>query len=177
MITNRSPHQGGSNLGPHILSALHSSAQNLQISALHRPSSTTKFPSYVTPISTDFTPSSLTAAFQDQDVVISVLGFDGLVEQNKMIDAAKEAGVKRFIPSEFGWSKDLPMVPELKARLKIKEDGFKYLVQKCEDGGMTWSALASGIFIDWVCDPNKLIMAAHLASMFVTKPDNRLLVL
>jgi len=138
---------GGSTLGPFILSGLHKA--NFRISVLKRPNSTTTFPAYVNPIETDFSPSSLVAAFENQDAVVSILGYDGVPEQIKMIDAAEEAGVKRFIPSEFGWSRDIPMLPELAGRFKPKEEAFKYLVRKCSTGPMTWSAIASGAFIEW----------------------------
>jgi ribosomal protein S9 len=36
------------------------------------------------------------------DVVISVVGGAGLQGQLKAVEAAKAAGVKRYIPSEFG---------------------------------------------------------------------------
>lgn len=141
--------QGASYLGPHILAALHHS--NFNITAIHRPNSTNTYPPYVKSIETDFSPSSLLSAFKNQDAVISVLGFDGIPEQMKMIDAATQAGIKRFVPSEFGWSKDLPMMPELEARMEIKKKSYEYLLQKCKEyPGMTWSAIASGVFIDWV---------------------------
>ena len=45
---------------------------------------------------------SLKAAFQGQDAVISLVGGTALGDQNKLIDAAIAAGVKRFLPSEYG---------------------------------------------------------------------------
>jgi len=141
--------QAGSSLGSFIISALHANP-NFIISALKRPNSTTTFPPYVRSIETDFSLPSLISAFQNQDAVISTIGYDGILEQIKIIDAAVEAGVKRFVPSEFGWSKDSELLPGLVARLKPKEEVLAHLYQKCNDSQMTWSVIASGVFLDWV---------------------------
>ncbi len=46
--------------------------------------------------------ASLDKACQNMDVVISALGGGQLMQQTNLLDAALKAGVKRFIPSEFG---------------------------------------------------------------------------
>jgi nucleoside-diphosphate-sugar epimerase len=42
------------------------------------------------------------------DAVVSLVGAPALTEQKAYIDAAVEAGVKRFIPSEFGCDTQAP---------------------------------------------------------------------
>lgn len=37
-----------------------------------------------------------------QDIVVSAVGAAGVPDQPKWIEAAKAAGVRRFVPSEFG---------------------------------------------------------------------------
>ena len=74
----------------------------------------------------------------------------GVSSQFALIDAAIEAGVKRFMPSEWGWANDTPMLEELKQRLAEKEKVFNYLTEKCNKGGMSWTAIAAGPFLDWV---------------------------
>jgi nucleoside-diphosphate-sugar epimerase len=68
---------------------------------------------------------SVTAAFRDNkiDVVISTLGIAGLPSQTLIADAAKAAGVKLFVLSEFG-SSDLGATEGV---LGIKETHAKYL--------------------------------------------------
>jgi hypothetical protein len=123
------------------------------VSVLTRPTSTTTYPSYVTAISSDYSPDSLLSAFKGQDAVVSAIGVTGVAAQSLLIDAAEQAGVKRFIPSEFGWAKDRPMLPELLERLEPKERVWKYLVETCrESKTMNWSALATGPFFDWVSE-------------------------
>lgn len=68
-----------------------------------------------------------------------------------MIDAAEQTGVQRYVPSEFGWSKDIPVLPELALRLKPKDEVFDYLVETCKKSQtLSWSAIATGPFLEWV---------------------------
>ena len=46
--------------------------------------------------------SSITQALNGVDAVVSTLGAPGLGDQMNLINAAFEAGVQRFVPSEFG---------------------------------------------------------------------------
>ncbi len=45
---------------------------------------------------------SLKKAFTGVDVVVSTVNGGGFAVQENLLTAAKEAGVKRFVPSEFG---------------------------------------------------------------------------
>ncbi|KAH8626870.1 hypothetical protein IG631_18888 [Alternaria alternata] len=45
---------------------------------------------------------NLEAAFRGRDVIVSTVGMEAIPGQKLVIDAAIEAGVKRFIPSDFG---------------------------------------------------------------------------
>ncbi len=47
-------------------------------------------------------PSSLRDACQGKDIIVSAVGGDHLGQQVALAAIAKEAGVKRFVPSEFG---------------------------------------------------------------------------
>ena len=47
-------------------------------------------------------PSSIKEACQGKDIVVSAVGGDHLGQQVALAAMAKEAGVKRFVPSEFG---------------------------------------------------------------------------
>ena len=59
----------------------------------------------------------LKAALQGIDVVISTLAAVGLGDQLNLVNAAFDAGVKRFIPSEFGSDTSKPQ-PHQPARLR-----------------------------------------------------------
>ena len=148
----------GGNLGPHILEALHTTG--FTVSVLKRPASkpAASLAPYIQIIETDFSTASLQSVFTGQDAVVSCVGVDGVPQQIAMIDAAEAAGVKRFIPSEFGWAKDRSILPELAARLKPKEEVFDHLVEKCKNSmTLTWSAVATGPFLDWVSRPSVVL--------------------
>jgi len=67
----------------------------------------------------------------------------------KVIDAAVKAGVKRFIPSEYGIDTSLQHVPELVPPAKGKQEVVAYLKTK-EQEGLSWTAICVGAFFDWV---------------------------
>lgn len=75
---------------------------DLNITLLTRTISTAKFPTGAKVIASDFSLESLTSAFKGQDAVISCIPIVALGEQAVVIEAAIVAGVKRFIPSEYG---------------------------------------------------------------------------
>ena len=72
------------------------------MTAVIRESSTFKFPEGTTVAKSDFSLESLTKVFQGQDAVISMLPITALAGQGIVIEAAIAAGVKRFLPSEYG---------------------------------------------------------------------------
>ncbi|KAI9924824.1 hypothetical protein MW887_006680 [Aspergillus wentii] len=96
--------QATGNIGKIILNALITSNLPLTITLLtrHEPPPTPTLPPNITLTiqQTDFS-SSLIAAFTGKDTIISAVGATAFTEQQKYIDAAVHAGVKRFIPSEF----------------------------------------------------------------------------
>ena len=96
------------NLGPHIVKAL--VKEGHQVSALMRPSSMADA-TKTQPLRDQGVelvegsmddPDSLKSACQHKDVVISCTGGDQILNQIHLAKAAKEAGVERFVPSEFG---------------------------------------------------------------------------
>jgi hypothetical protein len=85
-----------------VLQALLNSGK-FNLTVINRASSSTTFPDNVKVTSADFSSvDSLTAALKGQDAVVSTLGTAGLLSQTLLVDAAVAAGVKRFLPSDFG---------------------------------------------------------------------------
>lgn len=136
-------------LGPSILAAFLDNG-NFDISVVSRKSSAATFPPAVNVIKTEFDYDSLKAAFSDQDAVISIVGNAQASDQKLYIDAAVAAGVKRFIPSDFGgWTPDASILD--KDRLfKPKVEIAEYL-QKMESETFSWSAIINGPVFDFVC--------------------------
>ena len=93
---------------------------------------------------------SLLSVFTGQDAVVSVVGAPGVPVQKVAVDAAIAAGVKRFIPSEFGVNtrrvRDLPIGKILQGKIGVVD----YLKEK-EAQGLTWTGISTGLFFDWVC--------------------------
>ncbi|KAF5013231.1 hypothetical protein FDECE_745 [Fusarium decemcellulare] len=122
------------------------SNSHFNVSVLTRQGSTATFPSGVNVFKTDYTLSSLESILHGQDVVISMLGYDGLQQQKTIIDAAIKAGVKRFFPSEFGSrtydDKVRAAVPVFEGKREI----IDYL--EANEGKISWTAVINGAFFD-----------------------------
>ncbi|KAJ8115256.1 hypothetical protein OPT61_g3047 [Boeremia exigua] len=136
----------GGNLGPSILKAFLASSFNTSV--LSREGSNSTFPSGVKVLRADYeSVDSLKQAFQGQDAVISIVGGGALGDQNKLIDAAIAAGVKRFLPSEFGSNtpdaRTRAVVPVFEAKLGT----VNYL--KSKQDVISWSSVITGPFFDW----------------------------
>ena len=136
------------NVGRPIVSALLASGL-FKVSALTRPSSTSTIPPTVTTIKTDYTRDSLVEAFRGQDAVVSTIATSNLTDQKLIIDAAAAAGVKRFIPSEFGWDTSGDIGLEVAPCTSMKVDIVKYLREK-ESSRMTWTSVVNGLWLDYV---------------------------
>lgn len=124
-------------------------AAKFQVSALTREGSSAAFPEGVTVHKSDFSQASITAAFRGQDAVVSAITTPAIQAQKAIVDAAVEAGVNRFIPSEFGvnTTKDrtLALVPPLRGKRMIVE----YLQSKEGQGNdFSWTSIITGLFID-----------------------------
>jgi uncharacterized protein YbjT (DUF2867 family) len=142
----KSPKAGG-NLGPSILDEFLKSAFNVTV--FSRPESKSTFPEAVKVVRTDYSPADLEAKFKGQDAVISIVGNTGFQDQQKIIDAAIKAGVKRFIPSEFGSNTADKRVCDIVPVFNAKRAVAEYLQSK-ESDGISWTGVITGPFFDWV---------------------------
>ncbi|KAF4816649.1 Bifunctional pinoresinol-lariciresinol reductase 2 [Colletotrichum siamense] len=90
---------------------------------------------------------SLVKALAGQDAVVSALSREAIPLQIPLIDAAATAGVKRFIPSEFGSNLQDPQIrtfPNYKHKVQVEE----YLEQKARSHGITYTYIYNNVFID-----------------------------
>lgn len=139
----------GGHLGPSILAAFDKDP-NFTVSILSRKSSTQKFADHITVhrVSDDYPEAELLEAFKGQDAVISTIATASAGQQHSIIDAAIKAGVKRFVPSEFGSDtrndKAMAILPQY---FKGKADAVDYLKSK-ESTGLTWTAFVTGCFFE-----------------------------
>ncbi|PSN75609.1 NAD(P)-binding protein [Corynespora cassiicola Philippines] len=133
------------NLAPSILKQFLASSFNVTV--LSRSNSSATFPADVKVVKSDYSALSLRSAFAGQDAVVSLVGHDNLVIQKDFIDAAIAAGVKRFVPSEFGHNTSDERVLSLAPILKGKRQIIEYLQSK--EATISWTALIVGQFFDW----------------------------
>ncbi|RFU75921.1 hypothetical protein TARUN_6324 [Trichoderma arundinaceum] len=135
----------GGSLNPIIISSLQ--LHGFSVSVLVRDTSTVNPPSGTTIYRTDYSRSSLLLAFKDQDAVVNAITMPDFEEQKKIIDVAVEAGVKRFIPAEFGIDTSKEKTVDIVTFLKVKPQIVQYL-QSIEDK-ITWTGIITGPFFDW----------------------------
>ncbi|KAH7082425.1 isoflavone reductase family protein [Paraphoma chrysanthemicola] len=118
------------------------------------PSQTLDLPPHVSPYTvehkkSDFSSSSLQDVFGGQDIVISTMSGGDSDLQIRIIDAAIAAGVKKFIPHEFGHdtlNKDLQArISKYAGRAKVLE----HLQQLSNDHPhFEWAGIATGYPLD-----------------------------
>lgn len=139
----------GGNLGPTILSAL-GADPHFTLSILARHSSRSTFPAHVKVhrIGDDYPEAELLEAFKGQDAVVSTIATASTVRQRAIVDTAIKAGVKRFVPSEFGSdTQNEKAVAILPQYFKGKVETVEYLKEKEKDG-LTWTAFVTGPFFE-----------------------------
>jgi len=137
----------GGNLGPAILKEF--LASSFKVTVLTRPDSKSTFPSNVNVIKTDYSsPSSLAKAFEGQDAIVSIVGGEGYTVQKTIIDEAIKAGVRRFIPSEFGSDTVSAETRAIVPFFEGKKEIVDYLKTK-ESETFSWTSLITGPFFDW----------------------------
>ncbi|KAF4549671.1 Oxidoreductase-like protein 11 [Elsinoe fawcettii] len=98
----------------------------------------------------------LTAAFVNQDAVVSVVPGQYSELQIKIIEAAVAAGVPRFIPSEFGSNNRNPIVRAMPL-MKDKEVVDEMLKKLAEEKKMTYTAIVGGPFVEWMLEVEYLM--------------------
>ncbi|KAF2258176.1 oxidoreductase CipA-like protein [Lojkania enalia] len=92
---------------------------------------------------------SLIPALLGVNVVVSCLATLAIGCQNPLIDVSVAAGVKRFIPAEFGMDSQNPFSAQLPV-CAPKAATQEYLLEKSgSNPGFTYTAIANGLFLDW----------------------------
>jgi hypothetical protein len=124
-------------------------ANAFNLTVLSRKCSKSTFPSNikVCKVDDDYPLDQLVAAFRGHDALVSALPGRPYTVHLRMIDVAVQAGVKRFIPSEYGnntCTAAADLVPLYADKAKV----VAYLKTK-ESTGLTWTAIHAGQFFDW----------------------------
>ncbi|KAG6019115.1 hypothetical protein E4U41_003391 [Claviceps citrina] len=144
------------NLGTTVFQKLVDSG-TFNVQVLRRPDSTTQYPAGTKVIDVDFrSADALTAALKGQDAVVALFGAASLDLQHGLIDASIKAGVRRFIPSEFGSDLGLPQnraLPPFADKAKVED----HLVDKAKTSGLSYTFIYNGPFLDWGIEHNFIL--------------------
>jgi hypothetical protein len=121
----------------------HESNDNGKLSDAHQTVQHT-YHNQITHIKTAFCDTELKNAFEDKDVIICCLSGSDLHLSAALINNAKHAGIKMFIPSEYGLDTSNPnirsLLPPYQIRFEIQE--------KLRKSGLSWKAIYSGIILE-----------------------------
>ena len=138
-------------LGPAILTSL-LAAQTFTITVLTRKSSKSTYPPsvHIAHISEDPSVSELISVLKGQDAIVVAFAGSNDDLQIRYADATAAAGVKRFIPPDFGSCdssspRALELVPLYRAKQKVR----RHLQQLASQGKLSWTSLVCGHFFDW----------------------------
>ncbi|EEH48011.1 uncharacterized protein PADG_04095 [Paracoccidioides brasiliensis Pb18] len=133
-------------VGKAVVAALLESPYGYSVSALTREESSYTPPAGVTHLRSDYSHESLVKALKGQDAVVSAAASGTIPLQIKVIDAAIEACVRRFVASDYGSDTrnkhSHARVPFFAAKHQIQE----YLKEK--EGQIEWTSLFTGPFLD-----------------------------
>ena len=147
-------------LGPSILNAL-LAAQTFDVTVLTRQSSQSTYPPtvHISHVSNDPPIAELTTVLKGQDaVVVSFAGSNDAL-QIRYADAAAAAGVRRFIPADFGScdsssDRALELVPLYRAKARVRRHLQSLSLASAaasdkETTGFSWTSVVCGHFFDW----------------------------
>ncbi|KUJ15404.1 NAD(P)-binding protein [Mollisia scopiformis] len=162
---------GSGTLGRHVLKAFLEA--DFEVTLLTRTAKADGYDPKVKVQVVDFTSiESLTAALKGIDAVVSTVAVEAQDSQHLLIDASVAAGVKRFIPSEFGSCTTSPEVASLPFYSPVVETR-KHLQKQCEIGNLTWTVLACGGFIEFLIGQPALVDLVNHKATLLDGGDNR----
>jgi uncharacterized protein YbjT (DUF2867 family) len=141
--------QATGNLGPAVVQALLDAG--FTVTALTRIDSKSSVLPGAKVHKTDYSSiESIAEAFKGQDAVVSTLATAALGQQQTIVDAAIKAGVKRFIPSEFGM--DTTTIEGGAKKILGAKIALQGVLAKAaeENKGFSWTGISTGMFFDWV---------------------------
>jgi NmrA-like family len=138
-------------LGPSILSAL-LSVPSFKVTVLSRAKSTSTYPSSVTVQTIPDNPSEsdYASALTAQDALLTTFGGTNAELQITLANAAASAGVKLFIPADFGSCDSssqfaLDLMPLYVGKKKVRD----HLQSLAAEGKLSWTSIVCGHFFDY----------------------------
>ncbi|GFF56620.1 hypothetical protein IFM61392_06607 [Aspergillus lentulus] len=136
-------------LGSAVLDQLIKSGFSVTVLTRSR-SSIQEVPAGVEVVEVDYASAdSLEQALRGHDAVVSTINSAAFMIQKPAIDASIRAGVKRFIPADFGALTTAPEAQDLPVHARPVEIQ-DYLKEKAELGELEYTILAVGLFLEYV---------------------------
>lgn len=138
-------------LGPAILEAL-LSAGVFTVTVLSRHSSKSTYPDsvHVTYVSDDLSVGELVDVLHGQDAIVVSFAGSNSDLQIRLADAAAQAGVRRFIPADFGsCDSSSPRALDLISLYRAKQKVRQHLEQLASCSSLSWTSLVCGHFFDY----------------------------
>lgn len=117
--------------------------------------------------------ASLEAALRGKDVVIGALAMEAVPIQSLVIDAAISAGVKRFIPSDYGSVSTDPRVANI-AMYPVMIGIQDYLKDKAVQGQIEYTLISPGGFTEFLLADGILVNLAGKSAEFWEDGQNRI---
>lgn len=147
-------------------------SEKFNIKVLRRLGSSATFPAGTDVVDVDFdSAKSIEDAFAGRDAVVSAVGAAALTSQKALIDAAIAAGVKRFIPSEFGSDLDNPnarKLPVFGYKVQVQD----YLFEKAKASGITYTLLYCAAFLEWGLEQDFFLKVSNYEPEIINGGDN-----
>lgn len=140
------------NLGPAILQALLDAGFEVTILSRHASTAVDALPKHDNQkiVRVDYgNTEDLTAALQGIDVAVSTLASNAIESQKPLIDAAVAAGVKRYLPSEFGSDLEDPVnktLPVFSGKVAVRAYIEKIAAS---NPNFTYTYVINNAFFDW----------------------------
>lgn len=144
--------QASGNIGSPLLQALREAQPPFEsITALTRatPSPDTFPPDVKIKVVDYSSKDSVASALSGIDAVVSALPIRSVPLQNDIIDAAVEAGVKFFIPSEFGLASTNERINVDFQNWRTKNEIAQKLAGLKKEGKIDYALMFTGLFLDW----------------------------
>lgn len=141
------------NLGSKILEAL-VAAGTFRVTVIRRKSSksTPSQPVRVVEVSDDWTLEELRDALKGEDAAIAAWPLRNVDEHLRYANAAAAAGVKRFIPADYGsvdarsqYARKLVQLFDRKVKVRERLE----ILSAESNGSFTWTSIVCGHFFDW----------------------------
>ncbi|KAI9751935.1 MAG: hypothetical protein M4579_005818 [Chaenotheca gracillima] len=140
---------GSGNLGALVLRELQAT-NKFNVTVLSRASSSSTFPAGVKVVKSDYSEDSLVEIFRGQDAVIATLTTTASGDQYPILNAAAKAGVKRFIPSEFGINSTNKRAGELTPIASKKLEVTDHIRKLSKEyPQFSYTNISTGPFFDW----------------------------